>query len=120
MDNPFKVNQQILFHFFARSSALILADGAAGADLKIPVLWTDNKMICISIQIKNYGVSTFPHKSSETTSMFMTEYMKYFNLGQIADFKEVHKDDFVRILIQFNEKGFDDQVLRSEKTKNIH
>jgi hypothetical protein len=120
MDNPFKVNQQILFHFFARSSALILADGAAGADLKIPVLWTDNKMICISIQIKNYGVFTFPHKSSETTSMFMTEYMKYFNLGQIADFKEVHKDDFVRIVIQFNEKGFDDQVLRSEKTKNIH
>jgi hypothetical protein len=108
-------------HFFARSSALILADGAAGADLKIPVLRTDNKMSCISIQIKTYGVCTlFPHKSSETTSKFMTEHMIYFNLGPIADFEEVHKDDFVRIVIQFNEKGFDDQVLKSEKTKNIH
>jgi hypothetical protein len=120
MDHPLEVNQQVLLHFFARSSALILADGAAGADLKIPVLRTDNKMSCISIQIKNYGVSTFPHKSSETTSKFMTEHMKYFNLGPIADFKEVHKDDFVRIVIQFNGKGFDDQVLRSENTKNIH
>jgi hypothetical protein len=120
MDHPLKVNQQIPLHFFARSSALILADGAAGADLKIPVLRTDNKMSCISIQIKNYSVSTFPHKSSDTTSKFMTEHMKYFNLGPIADFEEVHKDDFVRIVIQFNGKGFDDQVLRSEKTKNIH
>jgi hypothetical protein len=90
MDHPLEVNQQVLLHFFARSSALILADGAAGADLKIPVLRTDNKMSCISIQIKNYGISTFPHKSSETTSKFMTEHMKYFNLGPIADFKEVH------------------------------
>jgi hypothetical protein len=111
MDHPLKINQQILLHFFARSSALILADGAAGADLKIPVLRTDNKMSCISIQIKNYSVSTFPHKSSETTSKFMTEH--------IADFEEVHKDDFVRIVIQFNEKGFD-QVLMSENLKNIH
>jgi hypothetical protein len=55
MDHPLKVNQQVLLHFFARSSALILADCAAGADLKIPVLRTDNKMSCISIQIKNYG-----------------------------------------------------------------
>jgi hypothetical protein len=119
MDHPLKINQQILLHFFARSSALILADGAAGADLKIPVLRTDNKMSCISIQIKNYSVSTFPHKSSETTSKFMTEHMKYLNLGPIADFEEVHKDDFVRIVIQFNEKGFD-QVLMSENLKNIH
>jgi hypothetical protein len=96
MDHPFKVNQQILFHFFARSSALILADGA---DLKIPVLRTDNKMSYILIQIKSYVISTFPHKSSETTSKLMTEHMKYFNLGPIADFKEVHKDDFVRIVI---------------------
>jgi hypothetical protein len=120
MDHPLKVNQQVLLHFFARSSALILADGSAGANLKIPVLRSDNKMSCISIQIKNYGVSTlFPHKSSETTSKFKTENMKFFDLGPIADFEEVHKDDFVRIVIQFNGKGFDDQVLRSEDTKNI-
>jgi hypothetical protein len=58
MDHPLKVNQQVLLHFFARSSALILADGAAGADLKIPVLRTDSKMSYISIQMKNYGIST--------------------------------------------------------------
>jgi hypothetical protein len=120
MDHPLKVNQQVLLHFFARSSALILADCAAGADLKIPVLRTDNSMSCISIQIKNYGVSAFPHKSSETTSKFNTANLKYFNLGPIADFKEVHKDDFVRIVIQFNGKGFDEQVLRPQNTKNIH
>ena len=114
-ENPLIVNQQYLLHFFIRSCAIILAKGAPGADLIIPVLRRDNRMSCIVIQVKNYGVQTFPYNSAETIAKLTRSYLKFLDFKSVAGFSEVPGDDFVRVVIQFNAKVSEED----ERTKNI-
>lgn len=103
--NPMTIDQPYLMHFFAKSCGAILATGAIGADLMIPVLRKDNKMSCVMIQVKNYGKniqSSFPKDSTDVCQGFSKQSLEYLTFKKVGDFPECHEDDFVRIVIQFD------------------